>query len=121
MVNRGIRGATTVQHNDEQEILAATAELLGEVIKRNDLDPEQIGSVWITVTADLDAAFPARAVRQLSGWDYVPIMCAMEIPVVGSLPRCIRLLIQVNTEKGQRDMKHVYLNDATALRPDLVK
>ncbi|WP_223066690.1 chorismate mutase [Paenibacillus caui] len=121
MFNRGIRGATTVEHNDEQEILQATAELLNEIIAENGLDPEAICSVWITMTTDLDAAFPARAVRQIDGWELVPLMCATEIPVKGSLPRCIRLMIQVNTDKSQREMKHVYLNGANILRPDLAK
>ncbi|WP_138492954.1 chorismate mutase [Paenibacillus pinistramenti] len=121
MYSRGIRGATTVQNNDEREILQATEELLKEITERNQLDPELVGSVWITMTTDLDAAFPARAVRAVGGWDFVPLMCATEIPVKGSLPRCIRFLIQVNTEKAQRDMHHVYLRDARILRPDLAK
>ncbi|AWB45008.1 chorismate mutase [Paenibacillus sp. CAA11] len=120
MYNRGIRGATTVTKNNEQEILEATAVLLQEIVDRNEIEPEDICSVWITMTADLDAAFPAKAIRQLEGWDMVPLMCSTEIPVQGSLPRCIRFMIQVNTEKGQREMKHVYLNDAQLLRPDLV-
>lgn len=119
MYNRGIRGATTVARNDEQEILDATAALLKEIVARNEIEPEDICSVWITVTPDLDATFPARAIRVLSGWDMVPLMCSTEIPVQGALPKCIRLLIQVNTSKGQRDMKHVYLNEARSLRPDL--
>ncbi|GJM80106.1 MAG: chorismate mutase [Paenibacillus sp.] len=119
MYNRGIRGATTVARNDEQEILDATAALLKEIVARNEIEPEDICSVWITVTPDLDATFPARAIRVLSGWDMVPLMCSTEIPVQGALPQCIRLLIQVNTTKGQRDMKHVYLNEARSLRPDL--
>ncbi|WP_178022672.1 chorismate mutase [uncultured Paenibacillus sp.] len=119
MYNRGIRGATTVARNDEQEILDATAALLKEIVARNEIEPEDICSVWITVTPDLDATFPARAIRVLSGWDMVPLMCSTEIPVQGALPKCIRLLIQVNTTKGQRDMKHVYLNEARSLRPDL--
>lgn len=119
MYNRGIRGATTVDRNDEQEILDATAALLKEIVARNEIEPEDICSVWITVTPDLDATFPARAIRVLSGWDMVPLMCSTEIPVQGALPKCIRLLIQVNTNKGQRDMKHVYLNEARSLRPDL--
>lgn len=119
MYNRGIRGATTVARNDEQEILDATAALLKEIVTRNEIEPEDICSVWITVTPDLDATFPARAIRVLSGWDMVPLMCSTEIPVQGALPQCIRLLIQVNTTKGQRDMKHVYLNEARSLRPDL--
>ncbi|MNH43822.1 Chorismate mutase AroH [compost metagenome] len=59
------------------------------------------------------------AIRQLDGWDMVPLMCALEIPVAGSLPKCIRLMVQVNTDKSQREMKHVYLNGAQMLRPDL--
>lgn len=118
-VVRGIRGATTVKRNDEAEILEATAELLHQMIQANQLRPESIASVFITMTTDLDAAFPARAVRQLAGWEYVPLMCSTEIPVKGSLPRCIRLMIQVNTDKAQHEMVHVYLNEAKSLRPDL--
>ncbi|MDP4096643.1 chorismate mutase [Paenibacillus sp. P96] len=119
MYNRGIRGATTVSQNDEQEILEATGQLLSEMVKRNELDPEYISNIWITMTQDLNAAFPARAIRQLEGWDLVPLMCSVEIDVKGGLSKCIRLLIQVNTEKSQREMKHVYLNGAQVLRPDL--
>lgn len=119
MYNRGIRGATTVTRNDENEILQATADLLREIVERNEIEPEDICSVWITMTADLDATFPARAIRSLKGWELVPLMCSTEIPVKGSLPRCIRFLVQVNTNKSQREMKHVYLNEAKALRPDL--
>ncbi|MFB5763127.1 chorismate mutase [Paenibacillus medicaginis] len=119
MYNRGIRGATTVTHNDEQEILEATVQLLSELVKRNDLDPEYISNIWITMTQDLNATFPAKAVRQLEGWEFVPLMCSVEIDVKGGLSRCIRLLIQVNTEKSQREIKHVYLNGAQVLRPDL--
>lgn len=119
MYNRGIRGATTVARNEESDILEATAAMLKEVVERNEIEPEDICSVWITVTPDLDATFPARAIRALNGWDMVPLMCSTEIPVKGGLPKCIRLLIQVNTTKGQREMKHVYLNEAQSLRPDL--
>lgn len=119
MMNRGIRGATTVTQNEEQEILKETVLLLDEIVKRNDVKPEDICSVWITMTHDLDATFPARAIRALDGWDLVPLMCSVEIPVQGSLPRCIRLMVQVNTEKSQREIKHVYLNEAQRLRPDL--
>ena len=119
MYNRGIRGATTVNRNEEREILDATAELLQEVVRRNEIVPEDICSVWITVTPDLDAAFPAKAIRALNGWDMVPLMCSTEIPVKGGLPKCIRLLLHVNTTKGQREMKHIYMNEAQSLRPDL--
>jgi len=119
MMNRGIRGATTVTCNEEQEILQETLRLLEEIVRRNDLQPEYISNIWITMTQDLDAAFPARAIRQLEGWDLVPLMCSVEIPVKGSLPRCIRFMVQVNTDKSQSEIKHVYLNEAKRLRPDL--
>ncbi|HZG85249.1 chorismate mutase [Paenibacillus sp.] len=121
MYTRGIRGATTVEHNDKQEILDATRELLSTIIAENGLVPEDIGYVFITVTSDLDAAFPAVAIRALDGWDLVPLMCALEVPVQGALPRCIRLMVTVNTTKSQKDMVHVYLNEAKSLRPDLAK
>ncbi|AKG35410.1 chorismate mutase [Paenibacillus durus] len=119
MVNRGIRGATTVTRNDEAEILRETVLLLREMVERNDIIAEDICSVWITMTTDLDATFPARAIREIEGWELVPLMCATEIPVKGSLPKCIRLMVQVNTDKSQREIRHVYLNEAQKLRPDL--
>ncbi|MGM1020556.1 MAG: chorismate mutase [Bacillota bacterium] len=119
MYNRGIRGATTVANNEENEILEATCLLLKEIVSYNEVQPEDISNVWITVTHDLNATFPAKAIRQLDGWDMVPLMCSLEIPVEGSLPKCIRLMVQVNTVKTQREIKHVYLNGAQALRPDL--
>lgn len=119
MMNRGIRGATTVTRNDEQEIVQETLRLLEEMVRRNELQPEYISNIWITMTQDLDATFPAKAVRQLEGWDLVPLMCSVEIPVQGSLPRCIRFMVQVNTDKSQSEIKHVYLNEAKRLRPDL--
>ncbi|KAA9006243.1 chorismate mutase [Paenibacillus spiritus] len=121
MVNRGIRGAATVSRNDEQEILQETAILLREIVERNGFKPEDVSCVWITMTQDLDATFPAQAVRRLEGWELVPLMCAVEIPVQGSLPRCIRLLVQVNTDKSQREIRHVYLGEAQRLRPDLAE
>ncbi|WP_025691437.1 chorismate mutase [Paenibacillus zanthoxyli] len=119
MVNRGIRGATTVTRNDEAEILRETVLLLREMVERNDIIAEDICSVWITMTTDLDATFPARAIREIEGWELVPLMCSTEIPVKGSLPKCIRLMVQVNTDKSQREIRHVYLNEAQKLRPDL--
>ncbi|GAE04674.1 chorismate mutase II [Paenibacillus sp. JCM 10914] len=85
MMNRGIRGATTVTQNDEQEILQETLRLMEEMIRRNELQPEYISNIWITMTQDLNAAFPAKVIRQLAGWDLVPLMCSVEIPVEGSL------------------------------------
>lgn len=119
MYVRGIRGATTVVHNEEKEILEATTVLLRDIIDHNLVQPEDICSIFVTMTTDLDATFPARAIRQMAGWELVPLMCSIEIPVQNSLPRCIRLMVTVNTEKAQREMVHVYLNDAMVLRPDL--
>ncbi|WP_028593538.1 chorismate mutase [Paenibacillus assamensis] len=116
---RGIRGATTVQANDADEILQATSELLDEIVQRNGVEPESISSVWITMTEDLNATFPARAIRTLPNWELVPIMCALEIPVEGSLPKCIRLMVHINTEKSQEAIQHVYLKESAQLRPDL--
>lgn len=116
---RGIRGAITVQANDKQQILDASVKLMNALVEVNGIAPEDICSVMITVTQDLDAAFPAKAIRELEGWDYVPLMCSVEIPVKGSLERCVRILVHVNTEKKQADMRHVYLGGAVALRPDL--
>ncbi|MDQ1909410.1 chorismate mutase [Paenibacillus sp. GD4] len=121
MYVRGIRGATTVVNNEKNEILSATTELLHQIIAENEIVPEDIASVFVTVTQDLTATFPAMAIRQMPGWDLVPLMCSLEIPVEGSLPLCIRLMVMVNTEKSQAEMQHVYLKDAMRLRPDLSK
>jgi chorismate mutase len=115
---RGLRGATTVEENGSQAILDATIELLQALIHSNDLRPEDVASAIFTVTTDLDAAYPARAAREL-GWTDVALMCATEVPVPDSLPRCIRVLIHCNTTRAQNDMKHIYLRGATVLRPDL--
>ncbi|SHE11025.1 Chorismate mutase AroH [Chlamydia abortus] len=117
---RGIRGATTVNNNDEEEILQATAELMNELIAENDVHPEDIGSILVTTTHDLTATFPAKAIRQMPGWELVPLMCCLEIPVQPSLPMCIRLMVHVNTTKRQDEIRHVFLNGAKALRPDIV-
>lgn len=116
---RGIRGATTVKMNTEEAITSATKELLITMVKTNGIELDDIASAVFTVTADLDAAFPASAAREL-GWKYVPLLCATEIPVKGSLPMCIRVLLHVNTCKRQDEIEHIYLNEAARLRPDLV-
>jgi chorismate mutase len=118
---RGIRGAITVDVNEEQPILSATVELLNGIVADNQIVPDDICSVFVTVTSDLDETFPARAIRQMPGWDLVPLMCALEVPVKGSLERCIRLMVLINTDKSQAEIRHVYLRGAQALRPDLSK
>ena len=115
---RGIRGATTVETDTAAAILSATRELLSRIVEANGLAPEEIASAVFTATSDLTAAFPARAARAL-GWQHVPLLDAQEIPVPGSLPRCVRVLIHWNTDKAQAEIRHVYLRGAAGLRPDL--
>ena len=119
-VLRGIRGATTVERNSAEEILAATGELLDAVIKANDIDTGDIASIIFTVTADLDACFPARAARE-KGLKHVPLLDAVEINVPGSLARCVRILVHVNTVKSQEEMKHIYLKEAVRLREGFIE
>jgi chorismate mutase len=113
---RGIRGATTVEYNNREEILSATTELLQLLIEKNDLHPDNIASAIFTVTDDLDADFPAVAARRL-GWTETALMCAREIPVPGSLRKCIRVLIHVNTTRSAAEIQHVYTREAVSLRP----
>ncbi|HHY26812.1 MAG TPA: chorismate mutase [Desulfitobacterium dehalogenans] len=117
---RGIRGAITIQENDVEEIRQATQELLKEMMMRNSLVTEDIISAIFTLTKDIDAAFPATFARQL-GWDRVPMICLNEIPVPGSLPLCIRVLLHVESSLTQEEIHPVYLRDAVNLRRDLVE
>jgi len=120
MAIRGIRGATTVSADEPDLILEATRELLEAILDANaSMKPEDVGSALFTVTDDLASTFPAQAARQM-GWGLVPMMCAREIPVPGSLRRVIRVLVHWNTEMSQNEITHVYLRDAVKLRPDLV-
>ena len=115
LVCRGIRGATTTQENTDTEIYAATRELLAQLIDANQIDQENVAAAYFTVTTDLDAAYPAAAARQL-GWNNTALMCSTEIPVPGSLPRCIRVMLLYNTEKSQLEMVNIYLNGTDVLR-----
>ena len=120
MAIRGIRGATTVSADEPDLILEATRELLEAILGANEsMKPEDVGSALFTVTDDLASTFPAQAARQM-GWGQVPMMCAREIPVPGSLRRVIRVLVHWNTDMSQSEITHVYLRDAVKLRPDLV-
>lgn len=117
---RGIRGATTVTADEPDLILQATRELLEEILEENEgMRPEDVASALFTVTDDLVSTFPAQGARQM-GWGLVPMLCAREIPVPGSLPRVIRVLVHWNTDLPQNEVTHVYLRDAVKLRPDLV-
>ncbi|MBM7094649.1 MULTISPECIES: chorismate mutase [Alteribacter] len=118
---RGIRGAATVEDNAAEEILSATKSLISEIIEKNKVHPEEISHIWITVSPDLNATFPARALRDLEGFDRVPVMCAQEIPVDGALERCIRMMVTAETSLSQAAVQHVYSGEAVRLRPDLVQ
>ncbi len=116
---RGLRGATTVTENTPDAITEATLELMATIIEKNEIDVDDVASVLLTMTPDLNAIFPARAVRSLEGWQWVPLMCAPEIDVPGSLHMCVRVLIHINTTKTQQELVHVYLRKAEVLRPDI--
>jgi chorismate mutase len=119
MATRGIRGATTVERDDGQLIVAATKELLEKIFQSNEIhDFDEIVSAVFTTTSDLSSTFPAEAARKL-GMNQVPLLCAREIPVPGSMPFCIRILLHLNTEKKQNEIVHVYLHEAKRLRPDV--
>jgi chorismate mutase len=118
VATRAIRGATQIDANDRDQLLAATAELMRGVLERNDLTPDALISVIFTVTPDLDADFPAYAARAMGITD-VPFLCATEIDVAGSMPRVIRLLAHVDTDLSRQQIRHVYLRGAAALRTDL--
>jgi chorismate mutase len=115
---RGIRGATTVAANTKEAILEATRELIQELTAANRLEKENVAAVFFTLTPDLNAVFPAEGARQL-GWDKTAMLCVQELPVPGSLPRCIRILILYNTDLPQERLNHVYLKQAQILRPDI--
>jgi chorismate mutase len=119
MAMRGIRGAIVASANTPEGILSAARDLVLAIQAANpQLGAQDIASVFFTLTADLDAAFPAYAAREL-GWNEVPFLCAREIPVPGSLGSCVRVLIHWNTDLPQDAIRHVYLGAAAALRPDL--
>lgn len=118
MAVRAIRGAIQVDADSREQILEATAELVTEVLKRNELSGTDLISAIFTVTSDLTAEFPAYAARQ-AGLADVPLLCATEIPVPGSMPRVIRMLAHVETELARGEVRHVYLRGAEALRTDL--
>ncbi len=112
-----LRGATTVDRNDADAIVGATEWLMREIMKRNDLDPDDVVSAIFTVTDDLDAEFPAVAARNV-GFERVPLLCAREIPVPGSLPHVVRVLLHYYAD-DEHEARHVYLGEARNLRSDL--
>jgi chorismate mutase len=114
-----MRGAITVNQNTEEAIITATEELLEKIIEENHILPELVASVFISTTEDINAVFPAKALRKFEGWTYVPVMCMQEMPVPNSLKMCVRIMMHVNTTQSQEEINHVYLKGAKVLRPDL--
>lgn len=115
---RAIRGATTASENTVEAIREAVIELLEELENHNELDPEDIISAIFTTTRDLDAIYPAAIARERPNWDNVPLLDVQQMHVEGSLERCIRFLIHVNTPKAALEIHHPYLRKAKTLRPD---
>ncbi|MBE1488645.1 chorismate mutase [Plantactinospora soyae] len=120
MALRAIRGAIQVEADERELILEATAELVTEVMTRNELMIDEVVSVIFTTTSDLTAEFPAAAARKL-GFGEVPLLCASEIDVPGALPRVVRLMAHVDTERTRSEIRHVYLRGAVALRRDIAQ
>lgn len=118
MMVRGVRGAITVEANEEDAILSATVELLRALIAANDIEEDQVASVIFTTTPDLDACYPAAAARQL-GWTRVALLGVQEIDAPSGVPRAVRILVHWNTDKSLDAINHVYMRDAVRLRPDL--
>ena len=116
--SHAIRGAISVEADDPKQIAEATRELLGQIVERNWLEIDEIVSAFFTSTSDLTSAFPALAAREM-GWVDVPLLCATEIPVPGSMPRCLRTLLQVELRAPRPLDTHIYLREAVALRPDV--
>jgi chorismate mutase len=117
---RAIRGAIQLDGVDREDILEGTAELVTAVMSRNDLTTDDVISVLFTVTPDLTAEFPALAARK-TGFHAVPLMCATEIPVTGAMPRVVRLMAHVETDRSRSEIQHVYLRGAAALRLDIAQ
>ncbi|MFD1206400.1 MULTISPECIES: chorismate mutase [Sporosarcina] len=121
MTVRGVRGATTVELDEAQIVHDATEALVIEMANANKVAPEDIVSVIISTTTDIASAFPAKAVRSIKGWKYVPVMCTHEMNVIDAMPFCIRILMHINTDATQKEIQHIYQKDAVKLRPDLQK
>ena len=118
---RGLRGATTVAENTAEAIWAATQEVVSEMLKRNNVEPEDIGAAIFSATEDITAAFPASGARKLPGFDAVPLFDTRQIAVEDAMKMCIRVLLLVNTPLKQREVQHVFLGKAANLRPDIVQ
>jgi chorismate mutase len=115
---RALRGAIQVDSDDRDTVIEATAELVREVLSRNDVSPGDVISIIFTATPDLTSEFPAYAARAIGITD-VPLLCATEMDVPGAMPRVIRLLAHLESDRPRDELRHVYLRGAAALRTDL--
>lgn len=119
MFSRGVRGAISVEDNTAESIKDATIELLNEMLEQNQIKTEDISFAIFTLTSDLNAAFPAKYAREYCNFKFVPMMCYTELDVKGSLEKCLRIMLDINTQKQQNEIKHIYLKNASVLRKDL--
>ena len=119
MESRGVRGAITLSANTQEEIQSATVELLNEMLEKNEIETKDISFAIFTLTSDLNADFPAKYARLNCGFNLVPMMCYQELDVPNSLKMCLRILLNINTNKTQDEIKHIYLKGASVLRGDL--
>lgn len=118
MAVRAVRGATQLEVDERDHLLERTAELVREVMARNQLRTDDLISVWFTATPDLHSEFPAYAARLL-GFTDVPLLCSVEVDITGAMPRVVRLMAHVETSRTRAELRHVYLHGAAALRRDL--
>ena len=120
MYSRGIRGAITIDEDTPEMIEKATVELFSKIVESNEIAIEDISHIIFTLTKDIKTSFPAKFVRRNFKIQYVPLLCVNEMDIEPSLKKCLRILMVVNTEKKQNEIKHVYLGGARILRSDLV-
>ena len=118
---RGIRGAITVEENTAEAVMEATREVVVAMLEANEVKTEDIGAAIFTATEDITVVLPAKGARALPGFELVPLFDARQMDVDNALDHCIRVLLLVDTDKTQREIKHIFLGRAKNLRPDLVR
>lgn len=120
MFQRGIRGAVTVENNTVEDVKEAVVELISALKRENNINEKDISHVIFTLTEDIDCVYPAKIAREeFPKWQYVPMMCVSEQKIKDSIKKCLRILIVINTDLAQSNIKHVYLKGAVKLRQDL--
>ncbi|MBQ9245413.1 chorismate mutase [bacterium] len=120
MFQRGIRGAITLDSDSKADVKNAVVELISQIQEKNNISPKNISHVIFTLTKDIKSVYPAKIAREeFKGWNYVPMVCMNEMEIDNSLQKCLRILIVINTELAQNEIKHVYLKGAAKLREDL--